>query len=104
MIDGFIFFRDEYGNAGKSIFAEFLEYKGMAFEMPLLQSMEDLMQFANSFPPKRAYMIDMPRAISKQYAFLIRNFSALRAVSKQYAFLIPLTQLMHNRYKYHMPT
>ena len=53
------------GNSGKSIFAEFLEYQGVAFELPMLRTMEDLMAFAYSYPPKKAYLIDMPRGIKK---------------------------------------
>jgi hypothetical protein len=56
---------DKHGNKGKSIFAEYLEYLGLAFELPTLRSYEDLMQFANSFPPKKVYLIDMPRGLKK---------------------------------------
>ena len=52
-------------NSGKSIFAESLEYQGLTFEMPMLRQMEDLIEFAHSYPPKRAYLIDMPRGITK---------------------------------------
>jgi len=56
---------DEVGNVGKSVFLEFLEYQGLAFEMPPLRHMEDIMEFAHSFPPQRAYIIDMPRGMKK---------------------------------------
>lgn len=56
---------DEAGDAGKSIFAEYLEYKGLAFELPPLRTMEDLMQFAYGFAKQRCYLIDMPRAMKK---------------------------------------
>lgn len=56
---------DAIGNVGKSIFLEFLEYQGMAFEMPPMRMMEDIMEFAHSFPPQKAYIIDMPRGMKK---------------------------------------
>lgn len=56
---------DRVGNSGKSILAEYLEYHGLAFEMPPLRQMEDIMQFAYSFPVQKAYLIDMPRAMKK---------------------------------------
>lgn len=56
---------DEVGNVGKSVFLEFLEYQGVAFEMPPLRHMEDIMEFAHSFPPQKAYVIDMPRGMKK---------------------------------------
>lgn len=56
---------DKVGNVGKSVFLEFLEYQGLAFEMPPLRHMEDIMEFAHSFPAQRAYIIDMPRGMKK---------------------------------------
>lgn len=56
---------DPIGNSGKSILSEYLEYLGIAFEMPPLRQMEDLMQFAMSFNSQKAYLIDMPRAMKK---------------------------------------
>lgn len=56
---------DPAGHHGKSLFSEFLEYQGLAWEMPPLRSLEDLMEFAHSFPPKPCYLIDMPRALKK---------------------------------------
>ena len=58
-------FIDEVGNVGKSVFLEFLEYQGLAFEMPPLRHLEDIMEFAHSFPPQKAYIIDMPRGMKK---------------------------------------
>lgn len=56
---------DPSGNMGKSIFVEFVEYQGVGFEMPPMRHMEDIMQFAHSFPPQKAYIIDMPRGMKK---------------------------------------
>lgn len=60
-----IMVHDDVGNSGKSIFAEFLEYKKLALELPPLRNMEDLMQFAFGFKDQKCYLVDMPRAIKK---------------------------------------
>ena len=56
---------DVQGNCGKSIMAEYLEYQGLAFEMPPLRLMEDIMQFCFSFPSQEVYLLDLPRAMKK---------------------------------------
>ena len=56
---------DQHGNAGKSIFAEYLEYKNLAFELPPMRNMEDIMQFAFSFDDQKCYLVDMPRGMKK---------------------------------------
>jgi hypothetical protein len=39
-----IFIYDCIDNSGKSIFTEFLEYQGVAFELPMIRSFEGLME------------------------------------------------------------
>lgn len=56
---------DKIGNSGKSIFAEYLEYRGVGLELPPLRAFEDLMQFAFGFKDQKCYIIDMPRALKK---------------------------------------
>jgi len=56
---------DRRGNNGKSILAEFLEYNGLAWEMPPFRCMEDIMQCCMSVKAQRAYLIDMPRGMKK---------------------------------------
>ncbi len=56
---------DKVGNVGKSLFVEYLEYMGLGFEVPPFRQMEDIMQFAHSFPNQKTYLIDMPRAMKK---------------------------------------
>lgn len=56
---------DKIGNVGKSLFVEWLEYMGLGFEVPPFRQMEDIMQFAHSFPNQKTYLIDMPRAMKK---------------------------------------
>ena len=56
---------DKIGNNGKSIFAEYLEYNSLAYEMPPFRLMEDIMQCAMCIKTQKAFLIDMPRAIKK---------------------------------------
>ncbi len=56
---------DDLGNAGKSILAEYLEYKGDAYEIPPFRLMEDIMACVMSVGEKKAYLVDMPRAMKK---------------------------------------
>lgn len=56
---------DTIGNSGKSIMAEYLEFKEKAFELPPMRVMEDIMQFVYSFNNQKVYLIDMPRAMKK---------------------------------------
>lgn len=56
---------DTVGNGGKSILAEDLEYHGKAYEIPPFRLMEDIMACVMSVGEKKAYIIDMPRAMKK---------------------------------------
>jgi hypothetical protein len=56
---------DTYGDAGKSILAEFMEYSGLAYEIPPFRLMEDLMQCVMSVKTYPAYLVDMPRGMKK---------------------------------------
>lgn len=56
---------DPVGNIGKSIFCEFLEYYGFAYEIPPFRLMEDLMQCVMGVETSPCYIIDMPRAMKK---------------------------------------
>ena len=56
---------DQHGNLGKSIFCEYAQYKGIAFEIPPFRLMEDIMGFVMNFKVYRAYMVDKPRGMTK---------------------------------------
>lgn len=56
---------DPTGNSGKSIFAEYLEYQGLAWEVPPMRNLEDIMQCCMSIKPQTAYLVDLPRAMKK---------------------------------------
>lgn len=81
---------DTIGNVGKSIFCEYLEYQGLAFEMPAFREMEDIMQCIMGVKTKRNYIIDMPRAMKKdKLASFFAGIESLKngvAFEKRYAF------------------
>jgi hypothetical protein len=54
------------GGEGKSLFAEYLEYEDLAFEVPPFSTMEDIMQCVMGVPPAKTYLIDLPRAMPKE--------------------------------------
>ncbi|AXH75039.1 MAG: replication associated protein [Circoviridae sp.] len=56
---------DEVGNSCKSLFGEYLEYEGKAWEVPPFRQMEDISQCVMSVKPKKCYLIDMPRGMKK---------------------------------------
>lgn len=56
---------DVRGNLGKSIMCEYLEYEGLAFEIPPFRLMEDIMAFIMNFKVYPCYMVDMPRGMKK---------------------------------------
>ena len=53
------------GNIGKSIFAEYLEFIGMAEEIPPFRLMDDIFQWVCTRPKKKMYLVDMPRGMKK---------------------------------------
>lgn len=55
----------KHGCNGKSIFAEHLEYVNLAYEIPCLRNMEDIMQAVMGIRVQKAYIVDMPRGINK---------------------------------------
>lgn len=54
------------GNKGKSLFVEHMEYEGLAYEAPPINSFDDLMQALHGIPPQNCYMVDMPRGMKGQ--------------------------------------
>lgn len=56
---------DTTGNSGKTSFSEYMEQRGLAYEIPPFRAMEDLMQACMGIPPQKAYIIDMPRGMKK---------------------------------------
>jgi hypothetical protein len=56
---------DPNGNIGKSLFAEHLEYLGIAEEIPPFRLMDDIFQWVATRPIKPCYLVDMPRGMKK---------------------------------------
>lgn len=56
---------DTTGNAGKSLFLEYLEYNKLAEEVPPFRLMEDIFQWVYGYPGKNCYIFDMPRGMKK---------------------------------------
>ena len=78
------------GHTGKSLFAEYLEYQKLAYEMPPFSLCEDMMQCAMSIKEQKAYLIDMPRAMKKdklaQFYAGIECLKDGKCYDKRYAF------------------
>lgn len=56
---------DEQGCCGKSLLSEYLEYMGLAEEIPPFRLMDDIFQWVYGRPKKKAYIVDMPRGMKK---------------------------------------
>jgi len=56
---------DTKGNIGKSLLSEYLDYEGLAEEVPAFRLMDDIFQWVCSRPVKKSYLIDMPRGMKK---------------------------------------
>lgn len=56
---------DTIGNSGKSIMCEYLEYHKLAYEIPPMRSMEDIMACCMCLKSQKCYLIDMPRGMKK---------------------------------------
>lgn len=57
---------DESGNAGKSLFSEYLEkVLGVAEEVPPYRMMDHIFEWVATRPIKKIYIIDMPRGMKK---------------------------------------
>lgn len=56
---------DPNGNIGKSLFSEYLEYCGLAEEIPPFRLMDDIFQWVCTRPIKPCYIVDMPRGMKK---------------------------------------
>ena len=56
---------DTTGNCGKSMLSEYMEYKGLAEEVPSFRLMDDIFQWVATRPIKQCYIVDMPRGMKK---------------------------------------
>lgn len=79
------------GDVGKSGFCEYLEYKDLAYEIPPMNDMQDIMQCVMSLPKKwTAFSLDMPKAMRKdRLAPFFAGLESLKngvAYDKRYSF------------------
>ena len=56
---------DPHGNIGKSMLSEYMEFRGLAEEIPPFRLMDDIFQWVCTRPILPAYIIDMPRGMKK---------------------------------------
>lgn len=75
---------DPHYNSGKSIFSEYLMYKGLALECPPIMSMEDLLQFLFSQPDASTYVLDLPAALRKEKVHSL--YAGLEALKNGYLY------------------
>lgn len=57
---------DECGGAGKSRLVEYMQYHDIGHGIPPFDSLEDIMHCVHGQKPRKAYIIDMPRAMPKK--------------------------------------
>lgn len=78
------------GNKGKSLFCEYMEYEGKAFEAPPINNFDDLMQALHGVPAQKCYLVDLPKGMRKEK--LSQFFSGIEYLKngvtydKRYAF------------------
>lgn len=75
---------DFQGCKGKSLFSEYMEYKGVAEEVPPYRLMDDIFQWVCTRPIKQIYIFDMPRGMKKDK--LADFYSGIEVIKNGVAF------------------
>lgn len=75
---------DEKGNIGKSTLTRYMMLFSGAELLPFCNDYKDIMRMAFDIGPKPIYLIDMPRAISKEKLF--QFFSAIETLKSGYCY------------------
>lgn len=75
---------DEKGNIGKSTLTRFMMLYHDAELLPFCNDYKDIMRMAYDIGPKKTYLIDMPRAISKEKLF--QFFSGVETLKSGYCY------------------
>lgn len=57
---------DPIGHFGKSIFAEYMEYEGLAVDLMYTDSIKELMQQVHGQKKRKSYIADLPRGLNKK--------------------------------------
>lgn len=76
---------DKEGNSGKSIFCEYLEDEGLAFEIPPSRSGKDVVQWYAMNKHWKAYTIDLPRGFATT-GRLDKVFGSLEKLKREFAY------------------
>lgn len=75
---------DTRGNIGKSILTTYLGVHGLARTIPFCNDYKDLMRMVMDMPVSSGYIIDMPRAISKDRLYQL--YGAIETVKSGYCY------------------
>ena len=75
---------DPIGNNGKSTLTQMLMLDGSAELLPFVNEYKDIMRMAFDVGPKKIYLIDMPRALSKDK--LAQFFSGIETLKSGYCY------------------
>ena len=69
---------------GKTTLCQYIDVYGLGLMVPPLKDYKQLMEYCMYFPPAKAYMIDMPRALNKEN--LAQFFSAIETIKGGFMF------------------
>lgn len=75
---------DQGGNIGKSTLCMYMAVHGLARKLPYCNDFKDVMRMVCDLPTSKTYLIDMPKAISKEKLF--QMYSAIEEVKNGYAY------------------
>lgn len=75
---------DEAGNHGKSTLCTYMGVHGLARTLPFVNDYKDIMRMVMDMPTSGAYIIDMPRAISKDKLF--QMYAGIETIKSGYAY------------------
>ncbi len=75
---------DTVGNIGKSVLTTYMGVHGMARQIPYCNDYKDIMRMVMDMPTSNAYIIDLPRAISKERLFQL--FGGVETIKSGYAY------------------
>lgn len=75
---------DTSGNIGKSSLCSYMGCHRMARTLPFVNDYKDIMRMVCDMPTSRCYIIDMPRAISKEKLF--QMYAGIETIKSGYAY------------------
>lgn len=75
---------DTQGNVGKTTICTYMGVYGIGKLLPFCNDYKDILRMCYDIGPKKAYLIDMPRAISKERLF--QFYAAIETIKSGYAY------------------